>query len=101
MVAHDGILLGRQPGAPFGIGAGDGVGVGVHEDLLGLGGSLLDASYIRTNIGICYSDIQVRPACKWRRPALPVLTCRKYAALRFSDATQFGRFASVFDSGSA
>ena len=28
--AHDGVLLGRQPGAPFGVGAGDGIGVGVH-----------------------------------------------------------------------
>jgi len=30
------------------------------------------------------------PACKWRLPALPVLTYFKYAPLRFSEATTFG-----------
>ena len=41
------------------------------------------------------------PACEWRLPALPVLTYEKYAPLRFSETNQFGRFAPVFDSGSA
>ncbi|TPJ63469.1 hypothetical protein FJ471_16065 [Mesorhizobium sp. B2-7-1] len=30
----------------------------------------------------------MRPACKWRLPALPVLTYEKYAPLRFSEPTQ-------------
>ncbi|MBZ9858257.1 site-2 protease family protein [Mesorhizobium sp. CA12] len=34
-------------------------------------------------------DIQVRPVCKWRLPALPVLTYEKYAPLRFSDPAIF------------
>jgi hypothetical protein len=40
-------------------------------------------------------------ACKWRFPALPVLTYFKHAPLRLSETTQFGGFAPVFDSGSA
>src|SRR3546814_10842390 len=32
-------------------------------------------------------DIQPMPACKWRFPALPVLTYRKYAALRSEEHT--------------
>ena len=47
------------------------------------------------------TDIQVRPVCKWRVTALLVLTYFKYAPLRFSEPTQFGRFAPVFDSDSA
>jgi len=31
----------------------------------------------------------VRPVCKRRLPALPVLTYEKYAPLRFSEATIF------------
>jgi hypothetical protein len=34
-------------------------------------------------------DIQVMPVCKWRLPALPVLTYFKYAPLRFSEAIVF------------
>jgi len=30
------------------------------------------------------------PACKWRLPALPVLTYFRYAPLRFSETTIFG-----------
>jgi hypothetical protein len=30
------------------------------------------------------------PACKWRFSALPVLTCMKHAARRFSKNTIFG-----------
>jgi hypothetical protein len=33
----------------------------------------------------------VRPACKWRAAALPVLTYHKYAPLRFSHPAIFGR----------
>ncbi|QKD00554.1 hypothetical protein EB235_02920 [Mesorhizobium loti R88b] len=50
------------------------------------------------------ADIQVRPACKRRLPALPVLTYEKYAPLvarATPKTTLFGRFAPVFDSGSA
>ncbi|SJM35504.1 conserved hypothetical protein [Mesorhizobium delmotii] len=41
-------------------------------------------------IALGYVDIQVRPACEWRLPALPVLTYPKYASLRFSEATILG-----------
>ncbi|TIQ33899.1 MAG: hypothetical protein E5X48_20880 [Mesorhizobium sp.] len=60
----------------------------------------------------------MRPACKWRLPALPVLTYVKYLRrlkpLQVSPlyegygrrrpvlgSRHFGRFAPVFDSGSA
>lgn len=36
------------------------------------------------------ADIQVRPACEWRLPALPVLAYEKYAPLRFPEATILG-----------
>ncbi|ESX81558.1 hypothetical protein X759_07880 [Mesorhizobium sp. LSHC420B00] len=32
----------------------------------------------------------MRPAYKWRLPALPVLTYQKYAPLRFSETIIFG-----------
>lgn len=36
------------------------------------------------------ADIQVRPACEWWLPALPVLTYFKYAPLRFPEASILG-----------
>ena len=36
-----------------------------------------------------YAGFRLMPGCKWRFPALPVLTARKAAARRFSEPTIF------------
>ena len=36
-----------------------------------------------------YADFRLMPGCKWRVPALPVLTDLKSAPLRFSEPTIF------------
>ncbi|CDX52492.1 hypothetical protein MPL3365_150187 [Mesorhizobium plurifarium] len=46
------------------------------------------AAYLAYKVG--YADIQVRPACEWRLPALPVLTYFRYAPLRFLEPTVLG-----------
>jgi hypothetical protein len=43
----------------------------------------------------------VRPVCKWRLSALPVLTYPKVRSAPVLESHLFGRCAPVFDSGSA